>query len=129
VDEREPQQIVERYLAEVLNGGDPGAATALIADDAFWTGVHRFRAAFPDLRVTAGPIVAQGELVAVHLTGHGTHRGVFQGCPPTGREWTATCTSIYRVEAGQITRAWVNWDLLTVMEQLGAVERAATVSA
>ncbi|MET0641934.1 MAG: ester cyclase [Jiangellaceae bacterium] len=87
------------------------------------------RGAFPDLRVRIRQIVAQDDMVAVHLVGSGTHRGVFTGCPPTGRSWEATCTAIYHVDDGRITRAWVNWDLVAVMEQIGCIERAATASA
>jgi len=125
----EPKVVVERYLAEVLNGADPASAAELIASEELRRRVDRFGAAFPDARTTTRQLLADGDLVAVSLTGHGTHLGVFQGCPPTGRGWTATCTAIYRVDAGRIAEGWINWDWLAVMEQLGCVERASTVSA
>jgi predicted ester cyclase len=115
-----PRQVVERYLA-----GDED----LLANETLRQRDEAFRSAFPDAQVTAGQVLAQGDLVAVHLTGGGTHLGTFQGCPPTGREWTATCTAVYRVQAGRIAEAWVNWDWLAVMEQLGCVRRVETVSA
>jgi predicted ester cyclase len=114
------RRVVERYLA-----GDDG----LLADEMLRQRDEAFRSAFPDAKVTAEVVVAEGDLVSAHLTGRGTHLGTFQGCPPTGREWTATCTAIYRVEAGRIAKAWINWDWLAVMEQLGSVERVQTVSA
>lgn len=129
MSEARPKQVVERYLAGVLNGTDPGSAAALIANETLRRRVERFRAAFPDLRVGTRTVVEDREHVALHLAGHGTHLGVWQGCPPTGREWTATCTAIYRVDAGRIAEAWINWDTLAVMEQLGCVERTAAVSA
>ena len=46
-----------------------------------------------------------------------------------GNAWDAPCTAVYRVESGRIAEAWVNWDLLALMEQVGAVERVQTVSA
>ncbi len=116
----ESRQVVQRYLA----GDDELLATETLRQRA-----AAFRSAFPDTRVTAEHALADGDLVAVHLTGRGTHLGTFQGCPPTGREWTATCTAIYRVEAGRIAEAWVNWDWLAVMEQLDCVRRVETVSA
>lgn len=87
------------------------------------------RAGFPDLTVTMQIVIADGPYVAAHLTGRGTHRGIFQGVPPTGRPWAASCTALYRVEDGQITEAWVNWDVMTILEQLGAVERTGVASA
>jgi len=74
-------------------------------------------------------LLVDGDLVAVHLVGRGTHEGMFQGCPPTRRGWRATCTAIYRVDHGRIVDFCVNWDLLALMEQLGCVHRVDTVSA
>ena len=121
MDEFDPQSVVERYLAQ------PDGQ--LIASDPLRQRERGFRAAFPDATVRVERLVADGDFVAVHLRGRGTHLGVFQGCPPTGREWSATCTSIYRIERGRIADAWSNWDLLTVMEQLGSIRRVETVSA
>lgn len=115
-----PAEVVRRYLA---------GAEDLLADETLRQRDEAFRGAFPDAESTAKQVIAEGDLVAVHLTGRGTHLGTFQGCPPTGREWSATCTAIYRVEAGRIAEAWINWDWLAVMEQLGGVERVETVSA
>lgn len=124
-----PRLVVERYLAEVLNGANPESAAELLANEMVGERAASFQAAFPDVRVRTHHLLAEGDLVAVHLTGRGTHLGLFQGCPPTGRKWTATCTAIYRVDAGRIADIRVNWDLLAIMEQLGCVERVATVSA
>jgi predicted ester cyclase len=115
-----PTQVVRRYLA---------GEEELLADETLRQRDEAFRSAFPDAESTAMQVMAEGDLVAVHLTSRGTHLGTFQGCPPTGREWTATCTAIYRVEAGRIAEAWINWDWLAVLEQLGGVERVETVSA
>jgi predicted ester cyclase len=114
------RQVVERYLE---------GAEELLADETLRQRNQAFRSAFPDAEVTVKRVVAEGDLVAVHLTGRGTHLGTFQGCPPTGRAWSATCTAIYRVEARRIAEAWINWDWLAVMEQLGCVQRVETVSA
>jgi steroid delta-isomerase-like uncharacterized protein len=115
-----PTEVVQRYLL-----GDE----ELLADETLRRRAEAFRSAFPDARSSPQRVIAEGDLVAVHLTGRGTHLGTFQGCPPTGREWSATCTAIYRVESGRIAEAWINWDWLAVMEQLGTVERVETVSA
>jgi steroid delta-isomerase-like uncharacterized protein len=125
----EPRLVVERYLTEVLNGGKPDGAAELIADDTLRRRVAAFRRAFPDVRATTERVLAEGSLVAVHLSSRGTHIGTFEGCPPTGREWEATCTAIHRVEGGRIAEVWSNWDSLAVMEQLGCVRRVETVSA
>lgn len=109
--------------------GQPRRGPELIAGQAVRQHAHSFRVAFPDARLTTHLLLEADDLVAVHFTGHGTHLGVFQGCPATGREWRARCTAIYRVESGRIAESWNNWDWLAVMEQLGCVQRVESVSA
>jgi len=129
VDGDDARQVIEAYVADVVNRGDTYAAERLVADETLRQRVAAFRAAFPDLRVVTKELLAERDLVAGHFIGSGTHLGVFEGCPPTGRPWTASCTAIYRVHAGQIVDFHVTWDHLTLMEQLGCIRRVATVSA
>ena len=123
------KDVVERYLNDALTGDVPGATEELVSDDALRRRTERFIEAFSDVKVTVDTMLADGDRVAAHFTARGTHRGLWNGVPPTGNEWEARCTAIYRVEAGRIAEAWVTWDHLALMEQLGAVERVQTVSA
>jgi predicted ester cyclase len=127
--ETDPRHVIERYLREVLKGSATDAADELIGSDVVRQKVLAFRGPFPDLAVTPNLVVAEGPYVAVHLTASGTHAGIFLGVPATGRRWAASCSAIYRVEHGRVIDSWVNWDLLTILEQLGGVQRAATASA
>lgn len=124
-----PRDVVARYLADVLGGARPEAAAELLADGELTQRTERLRSAFPDLEIESHVLLAEGDLVACHLLGRGTHRGLYQGVPATGRAWAARCTAVYRVEDTRIAEAWVTWDTLSLMEQLAAVERVATVSA
>ena len=124
-----PKQVVERYVTELLTGAGPGSADELISSEEVRQRTRSFRIAFPDLEVETLFLLAEDDLVAGHFVGRGTHLGLFQGVPPTGRTWEARCTALYRVESGRIADAWVTWDHLSLMEQLGAVERVRTVSA
>ena len=121
--------VVERYLLEVLGGTGPATADELVANAGLRQRVAAFRVAFPDLSIVPHLLLASDDFVAVHASGRGTHRGVFQGVPASGRTWTASCTALYRVENGRICDYWINWDLLAILEQLGAVDRRAPASA
>ena len=79
------------------------------------------RAAFPDLRYAVENVLAEGDLVAGHLTVRGTHRGEFMGVAATGRQVTWTETHVGRVENGKLVEHWGNSDDLGLMQQLGAV--------
>jgi predicted ester cyclase len=125
----DPRQVVERYLSEILNRKSLVAADELIGNETLKQRVSAFIAAFPDLEVAHQHLIGEGEIVAVHLSARATHQGPFQGMPPTGKRWTATCSALYQVKAGVISEAWVNWDLLAIMEQIGAVRRTEGASA
>lgn len=124
-----PVAVVERFVAEVMNGGRPESASVLVASDPLRHRVQALRSSFADLRVEIVRIVVDDRLVAVHLTGTGTHTGLFQGNPPTGRSWSSSCTAIFDVADGSIIDFWLNWDTLGIVEQLGVVRRSADASA
>ena len=121
--------VVQRYLDRVLVGGDPGAARELVADPGLRRSAAALRRAFPDLSISSVITVSREGKVGVHAAARGTHRGIFQGVPPTGRTWAASFTGIYRVLDERIVDSWENWDLLGMLEQIGGVRRADTASA
>jgi steroid delta-isomerase-like uncharacterized protein len=116
------KSVVARYAEEALN-------PELVSDSRLAQRDRAFREAFPDLELRPVVVAAAGGLVAAHFAARGTHVGLFQGVPATGRSWAAGCTALYRVDAGRIAEAWATWDQLALLEQLGAIERAAGVSA
>jgi predicted ester cyclase len=121
--------VVEQYLRDVVNGGDWTAARRLVVDEPLLRQLKVFRRAFPDAVAIPNLFLVEDDLVGVNLAGRGTHQGIFQGVPPTGRRWAATCSAFFSVTDGRISDAWVNWDLLGILEQLGAVRRIGTGSA
>lgn len=124
-----PKATVERYLIEGLGGFTARSAETFVSNSDLVRRTEILRAAFPDLELDVVEIIGEGDLVAAHALARGTHLGLFQGIPPTGRHCELRCTGIYRVESGRIAEAFVTWDTLSLMEQLGAVERVAAVSA
>jgi steroid delta-isomerase-like uncharacterized protein len=77
--------------------------------------------AFPDLTLRPERIIAQDDLVAAHLTAHGTNRGEFIGIPATEREATVQAVDIYRLTDGLIVEQWAIIDVLGLLQQLGAI--------
>ena len=80
-----------------------------------------FAEAFPDLRLTVRDIAAEGDTVAARVDFRGTHRGEFQGIPPTGKEVAFSSMEFNRVVEGKVEEHWVELDLLGLMQQLGAI--------
>lgn len=126
--------LVERYVEEVWNGGDPAALEALTTPDfRYYLGgqpgrdraamaefLAATRKAFPDWCVRAVEIAAEGEMVAVRWRGEVTHRGPFHGIPPTGKRLTVSGINLYRLAADKVAAEWEETDSLGILRQLGA---------
>jgi steroid delta-isomerase-like uncharacterized protein len=91
-------------------------------DAAGWNAfMATFSAAFPDARISIDDAVAERDIVASRWTLTATHRGDFQGVPPTGRPVTMQGVDISRVVNGKIAEHWAQFDLIAVMQQIGAM--------
>jgi predicted ester cyclase len=64
-------------------------------------------------------MIGERNEVVVHWTVRGTHKGPFLGMQPTNRPCTVSGTSISRMEGGKLVEHWADWNVMTLMEQLG----------
>jgi steroid delta-isomerase-like uncharacterized protein len=78
-------------------------------------------AAFPDTVHIIDDQVAEGDKVVTRLRGRGTFTGEFLGIPPNGKVVEITGISIHRLADGKLVEHWANADLLSLMQQLGAI--------
>ena len=76
---------------------------------------------FPDLRHEIIDMVAEGDKVAVRLSVTGTHKGDFQGVPPTGNKLSLDEMGFITIIDGKITEGWISADTMRLMQQIGAV--------
>ena len=81
-----------------------------------------FRIAFPDLSLTVEEMIAEGQKVACRITTRATHKGVFLGIPPTGKQVVQTGIDILRITDGKVVERWGEFDNLGLLQQLGAVK-------
>jgi steroid delta-isomerase-like uncharacterized protein len=77
--------------------------------------------AFPDLHHDIKDMVAEGDKVAVRLNVTGTHKGEFQGIPPSGRKLSLDEMAFLTIVDGRITEGWITSDTMSFMQQIGAV--------
>lgn len=77
--------------------------------------------AFPDSRFIVDDVIAEGDKVAVRHRLQGTHQAELQGIPPTGRQVEVNGIVIFRIENGKVAEAWLNADIMGMMQQLGVV--------
>jgi steroid delta-isomerase-like uncharacterized protein len=77
--------------------------------------------AFPDLHHNIVDMVAEGDKVAVRLNVTGTHKGEFQGIPPTGKKLSLNEMGFITIIDGKITEGWISADTMKLMQQIGAL--------
>ena len=134
---QENKALTRRVLEEIFTEGNLDLADDLIAPDfvdhdsampeevhgieGFKDFVRMFRSAFPDLHVEVQDQVAEGDKVATRWTASGTHEGELAGIPATGNWVEITGMEISRISGGKIAEIWDNYDVMGMMQQIGAI--------
>ena len=85
------------------------------------------RKALPDMSFSVNRMVAEGDLVAVHITVSGTNTQAGMGFPATGKKIAADGVTIFRFKDGKICEEWNVFDMLRVMRQAGLLPAEAGV--
>jgi steroid delta-isomerase-like uncharacterized protein len=129
------KDLAHRYL-EMINRGHLAALDEVLSPDYLYhvpgnpkplnraqhlQFVTMFYSAFPDLSHTIEDQIAEGDKVVTRATDRGTHRGELMGIPPTGKQFSVTGINIIRIERGKIVEEWVSFDMLGLLQQIGAV--------
>ena len=123
--------VARQFVEDLLGKGDYGLFNELTipgyADHNLPSGITplqsigAFRAGFPEARFIVEDVIAEGDRVVVRYTVEGIHTGNFYGIPATGRTVSMSGISIYRLTGGKLAEAWVQYDQLGLMQQLGVV--------
>ena len=125
--------IIRRFWEEGTNQRNWAVLDEIVAEDYAGHGVETspgraglkaelagYTTAFSDLQFTLDELVAEGELVVSRWTARGTHTGPLMDIPPTGKFVTITGISIDRIVNGRIVEGWTEFDMLGMLQQLGA---------
>jgi steroid delta-isomerase-like uncharacterized protein len=128
------------FLQTVVNQGEIALAEHFIAADsihhelgavapecrgpqAMADFVELYRWAFPDLHLRIDDMVASGDRVVTRWRLEGTQDGPLMGIAPSGRRVSVEGIRIDRIEGGKIAESWVQWDVLGMLEQIGALPK------
>ena len=72
----------------------------------------------PDLSVAIEASVSNGDMAAASFVYTGTHRGVYLGVAPTGKQLRFTSCDIFRIRDGKLAEHWGMGDIAGVLAQL-----------
>jgi steroid delta-isomerase-like uncharacterized protein len=110
---------VDEFVASdvLFHAPVPMGATGAEALKRVWQVLLR---AFPDIHVAVEETITEGDKVVSRNTVTGTHRGEYQGLPPTGKTVTYNEIFIFRFTDGRITEIRGIVDVLAQLRRLGA---------
>jgi len=131
----ETNKVIARQTMEALHQRDLDGVRAKVTPDSRFYGwapepldvdgykafMSALLAAFPDSKFIVDDIIAEGNKVAVRHRLQGTHQADFQGIPATGKQVEVGGIVIFHIENGMVTEAWLNADIMGLMQQLGVV--------
>jgi len=80
-----------------------------------------FGGGFDDWNIAIEDQIAEGDRVATRWAASATNTGPLQGMPPTGKAVRVTGVNVTRFAEGKIVESWFNFDMLTLLQQLGAI--------
>ena len=125
------EQIVRQYVDDVWNKRNTAMINQLLApnfvahepdgDHSLNDGqqlVNEVLSASSDIHFTIDTLTTQGDQVTFQWTGSGRHSGQYQGKPPTGKQISATGTTIVRIVNGKIVEATNQYDRQGILDQL-----------
>ncbi len=136
VEEQKNKQVVRQYI-EAFNRQDTERLGQLVSstNQSFqfsgmrssmdWNRTKQFFAvfwsAFPDLSAKIEEMVAEGDKIAIRVTNTGTHKGEFQGTPPTGNKVSFGGRDFLTLRNGKIVEQRAGVDMMELMQQIGAM--------
>jgi steroid delta-isomerase-like uncharacterized protein len=125
--------VARRVFDEIFNQGKFEVAGEIYAKDFVNHGMHRDvgpaedqaaqrfeKQACPDLKMTVGPMVAEGDMVSVLWIARGTNTARVGWIPATGAKIDVRGITIWRIADGKIREEWTAFDQLGVLRELMA---------
>jgi steroid delta-isomerase-like uncharacterized protein len=135
--EEKNKNLIKFAIEEVWNKGNYSVLDEIVSEDFVvrslnpanevrgMEGIRQFydslRNAFPDIKFTVKDQLTEGNKVATQWIAEGTHRGDFQGIPPTGKRFKVMATDIDIIKNGKIAECWASIDELGLLQQLGVL--------
>ena len=117
----ENKAVLRRFYKDVLEKGNVSVVDQIAAHNFVdhqpapgqgpgGEGVKQFvssvRGGLSDMRVELEHVIAEGDLVASHVTIRGRHTGDLFGIPPSGKDVTVRISDVVRIQNGKVTERW-----------------------
>ena len=118
------EKLAEELIAPNAVFHVPGRAEPVRGPAGYLEIIAMMRSGFPDVQWRLEETIVEGDRVAARFTMSGTHKGAFFGVPPTGRAIKVQAMNFYRLSGGLFVEERGQPDLLSLLQQIGAVPGA-----
>ncbi len=140
----ELKAFIAEYTDAVWNEGDVEAMDRYYAPDYAHHGASRpdvrtlagyklwaydLLGALSEFRVSVDDLIAEEGKAVKRWTASGVHGGALAGIPATGRRVAFSGVSVYRMAGDRIAESWYLYDLLGLLQQVGAIPAPDQVGA
>lgn len=126
------KNIILKLYNEALNKRDKELTKALVGEEfigprglkgaaGFWAPLQPLLEAFPDMQWTVEEMLEEEGKVTVRFTTHGTHTGIFNGLPATGKKVTGNGIGFFQLKEGRVISGQVYTDRLGFLQELGVL--------
>jgi len=121
LEERDWVKLAELYASDFIyyspERQEPGTR------EDFMQYLQRLEVVYPDFSDTIEDIIAEGDKVVVRELWRGTNKGDIEelGITATGKVVTLPVIIIFRIKDGKVVEMWQTYDMMSVMQQLGAM--------
>lgn len=116
---------VQEYLATLRKDKSPDTLGAYMTDEDLKHHIAIYEASLPGYWIEADQIIAEGDLVNVQGSVYGVHNGPLGDIAPTGKQVKFALFITYRIVNGKIAEHWMLPDMLSLLQQVGAVPAPA----
>jgi predicted ester cyclase len=129
----ENEQLVRRFFDEFCNGRRAHVADEILDPDFVSHDPQTPAEGIPGVKASVGlyqdtvdgqwdvqELLSTGDRVVARWIGRGVHRQALMGVEPTGRPIAVEAISIFRIAGGRIVEEWTVWDVLGLLQQIGA---------
>ena len=116
---------IREYLEALRKDKDPETLDRYIAEEDLKQHVAMYDASLPGYWIEVEDVMAEGDKVSVRGMVRGVHNGQLMDIGPTGREVAITLFITYRIANGKIVEHWMLADMLSLLQQVGALPSPA----
>jgi predicted ester cyclase len=113
--------LIQQYFDALRKDKSLATLDIYMTDEDLKQHIAMYDVALPGYWLEAEQLIAEGDLVNVRGTGHGVHTGPLGNIPPSGKEVTFPLFITYRIANGKIAEHWMLADMLTILQQIGAI--------